>query len=108
MNPMNALDHFTLCLRGTQHVVCVDSPDHQHIITIELDLSRDLANEIPLTGINLTSLQRTAEGSSQSATRGRNDIVQRSCVRWKIPGGKLIVFSDLRMNTKHHRLLLGG
>ena len=54
----------------------VNAPDDQHSI-LGLHFTRRIRRQLPRRGINLTRLQRASKGPGESASRCRDDVVQR-------------------------------
>ena len=66
----------------------VNAPDDQHSI-LGLHFTRRIRRQPPRRGINLTRLQRASKGPGESASRCRDDVVQRGGMGFEDIGGTL-------------------
>src|SRR3990172_204253 len=90
-----------------QPVGNVDAFYDQHFAVLE-NLASGLGGQITFACGDAARLQRASERARQS-TRGRGDqVIQGGCV-WLMDGQVgAVVFGDLRVNAKSHRLCFGG
>jgi len=75
MHPVHALHRGPVLLRRGDQVRNVDAPDDQHAVLFA-DLSPYVRPQPAVTGVDPARLQRASEGSGQSGTGGRHDVVE--------------------------------
>jgi hypothetical protein len=96
---VHPLDGLGIDPTGTELVVNVDAPDHQHL-AVELDLAGGFADEFPTACIYPARLQRAPEGPRQSPTRGSNHVVEGRRVGGKVFGRHTVVSGYLRVHSE--------
>jgi hypothetical protein len=88
-----------------QQIAHVDALDHQDAV-LDLDLPARLPNKTAFACVDVTRLQRAAEGSRQSATRGGHDVIQRRRPLGIAGSCNAIVLGDLVVDAEVDRLTL--
>lgn len=76
-------------------------------VAVFFDLAYRLGRKVPLAGRNFARLQRAPEGAGQSATRRRNQVVQRRCVRIDDVCVHAVMLRNLGMHAEEHRIQIG-
>jgi hypothetical protein len=104
---MNTINNFSLRLLGAQLVNHIYSAKDEDVI-LELYLSCSLGFQISRTGVDLSCLQRTAEGSSESTGCCGNNVVDCCCVRREGVRRNFVVLSYLGMNSEMYWLTFEG
>jgi hypothetical protein len=94
-------------LRDRQPIVDLDPLDDQHTV-FGLDLTDGLDFVPTWINSDLTRLQRACERAGQSTACGRDDVVERRCVRRILLWPDAIVLRNLRMHSEGHGVILGG
>jgi hypothetical protein len=84
------------------------NPANNQHISVLFNFPFCLRSQKSLTGRNFARFQRAAKGTGQSAGRGGNNIIQRGGVGLVDLGVNTVMFGDLRMNAKSHRLIFLG
>ena len=91
---VNALGSFAVFGGQFELIGHVDAPQNEDV-AIFADIAAYIGGQITFTRRNLTRFQRAAKGSSQSATCGRNYIVNRRSVGIVDVGIDLVMLGNL-------------
>jgi hypothetical protein len=85
----------------------VDAPDHQDI-RLKLNFTNGFRHQPPARCIDLTRLQRASQGSGQSTSRGRYDVIESRSVRLSNRRRNFIVLGNGAVYAKDYGLRLSG
>ncbi len=88
-----------------QPIADVDTADEQNPVVL-VDVALDLADQQILSSRYPARLQRASEGTRQSATGRRYDVVERG--RDGRVGVNAVVLRDLSVDAEAHRFWRGG
>jgi hypothetical protein len=86
----------------------VNASNDEDVVFGFLDFADRLGGEAIAVGPDFARLQRASEGPCQSASCGRDDVVERRRARLKGPRGHLIMLSHRAVDTEDNRLRLTG
>ena len=101
------VDHRSVSARaGLQPVPHKDPLQHERA-ALQLDLTGRVGVETAVSGWNAARLQRAAQRPGQSASRRRDDVVQRGRMRLILALYPPVVRGDLAVDAEHHRGALG-
>ena len=74
---------------------------------LQLDFSPRLRHQVFWAKFYLTCIQRTAEGSGQSAGSGGDDVIEGGGMRFGDVWGNPVMSGDCAMDTEQDRLRFG-
>src|SRR6185295_2300094 len=77
-------------------------------VPLELDFADGLGVQAVIRGGDLTRLQRASKGSRESASRGRDDVVERCGMLIKLSRRELVMIRHCAVRTEDNRLALDG
>ena len=86
----------------------VNASNHEDLVVSFLDFPNRLAREAVPVGSDVARLQRASEGPCKSASRRRDDVVERCGTRFERAGRNLVVLSHRAVDTEDDRLRLTG
>jgi hypothetical protein len=101
---VDSLCGITLVIRDLEMVGDKNSLDDEYIALL-FNFACHFRSQVPLASRNTARFQRAPEGSGQSTTGSRNNVVQRSRPWFGNIWGNLIVLGDLGMHSKVNRIL---
>ena len=79
---MDSLDGFASVRRCEDLIAHVDAFYDEHLV-FKLHFASDISGQPAIACVDLARFQRTCECAGQSAARGRNHVIECSCVRFK-------------------------
>jgi hypothetical protein len=94
-------------LVNLQGVGGMDPPDHQGL-AFQLDLAGDIGPETTASGRDASRFERTPEGADQSATRRRDEVVDRGRIQGEVLLLDAIVLRDGTVDPERDRLFAAG
>ena len=72
---------------------------------VQLHFTSNISHQAPVASINVARFQRTCESAQHSASRRRDSVIQRGCVRLPNEGGiNFVVLGDGAVDTESDRL----
>jgi hypothetical protein len=103
---IDSLHNFLRLRRCLEAIHDMDASYHKHF-ALGFDLASDFSRQTPIARIDLARFQRAPEGSGQSASGGRHDIVQSGCVRLCDFRADAVMFGHGSMDPKDHGFRFG-
>lgn len=97
VDALNSLASFN---RGDDVIDDVNAFYHKDFV-FDLDFASDIGRQAAIACIDLARFQRAAECAGQSATRGRNDVIQCGRMGRKRFGAGAVMLSDRSMNPEN-------
>jgi hypothetical protein len=91
---------------ASQGVMHVNPLNHEHPV-LDLDLAFSRGDELAAARIDSTRLQRATQGSGQSTSGGRHDVVKRGGVRLERSRRCLVMFRNLVVHSEKDGRRLG-
>ena len=92
---------------GLQLQANMDAADDEHTL-IFLNFAYGFTPQPSFRSINLTRFQRASEGSSESTSGGRDDVVERRRMRIEFVRRNLVVLRDCAVNPEEYWLGFSG
>jgi hypothetical protein len=104
---VRALCCIALLQRAALERVADPNPlDDEHAI-LDLDVAFGIRCQVALPGFDPARLQRATQGSGQSTSRGRDDVVERGRVRLERARRGPVMFRNLVVDAEADRIALG-
>ncbi len=97
---------FAFVLWYLQRVLHVD-PSKYEYRSVLFDFSSDLAHQVVGAHGNLARSQRAGKSARESATGGRNDVIDRRRMRFHPGHVDAVMLGDRAVDTKQDRLAFG-
>jgi len=100
MEAVDSLDGLEIFVLGASQVVGDVNPFHYQDLSFQLDLPDRCRGEVSVACVDATRLQRASEGSSQSASGCRHQVVDSGGIGRVGIHVCLVMLGDPRMDTE--------
>ena len=103
MHLQNSFDGIVDVVRDHEFVLGVYASQHEYVVVL-LDLAGYLGDEVLCTDVYLARCQRTGKCAGESATRRRDDVVDRRRMRIQVTLLDAVMLGNRSMNAEHDGL----